>query len=81
MIQCKNWSKDGKWKITHKDIKVFQTEARLFVEDKPLLRGCVLNARYIISGDFIHISAIKHLEDMQKIGKRVDYEIIEMLKN
>ncbi len=78
LIQCKNWEENGKWKITHKDIKVFQSEARLFVENKPLLRNCLLNARYTISGNFIHESAIKHLEEMQKIGKRIDYEIIEM---
>lgn len=78
LIQCKNWNKSGKWKITHKDIKVFQTEARLFVEDKNILRQCLLDARYVISGNFIHTSALKHIEEIQKIGKRVDYEIIEM---
>jgi len=78
LIQCKNWNKNGKWKVTHKEIKIFQTEARLFVEDKPLLRQCLLDARYAISGDFIHASALKHIEEIQKVGKRVDYEIIEM---
>ena len=78
LIQCKNWNEEGKWKITHKDIKVFQTEARLFVENQPLLLGCQLTAMYSLSGDFIHVSAIKHLEEIQKIGKRVHYEIIRM---
>jgi len=78
LIQCKNWNENGKWKIKHKDIKAFQTDARTFVEDKPLLRSCLLTARYTISGDFIHQSAIKHIEEMKKLGKRVDYEIVKM---
>lgn len=78
LIQCKNWNENGKWKIEHKDIKAFQTDARTFVEDKPLLRSCLLTARYTISGDFIHQSAIKHIDEMKKIGKRVDYEIVKM---
>jgi len=78
LIQCKNWNANGKWEIKHKDIKAFQTDARTFVEDKPLLRSCLLTARYTISGDFIHQSAIKHIEEMKKIGKRVDYEIVKM---
>jgi len=78
LIQCKNWDENGKWEIKHKDIKAFQTDARTFVEDKPLLRSCLLTARYTISGDFIHQSAIKHIEEMKKLGKRVDYEIVKM---
>jgi len=78
LIQCKNWNENGKWEIKHKDIKAFQTDARTFVEDKPLLRSCLLTARYTISGDFIHQSAIKHIEEMKKLGKRVDYEIVKM---
>lgn len=78
LIQCKNWNENGKWEIKHKDIKAFQTDARTFVEDKPILRSCLLTARYTISGDFIHQSAIKHIEEMKKLGKRVDYEIVKM---
>ena len=78
LIQCKNWNENGKWEIKHKDIKAFQTDARTFVENKPLLRSCLLTARYTISGDFMHQSAIKHIEEMQKLGKRVDYEIVKM---
>ena len=78
LIQCKNWNENGKWEIKHKDIKAFQTDARTFVEDKPLLRSCLLTARYTISGNFIHPSAIKHIEEMKKLGKRVDYEIVKM---
>ena len=78
LIQCKNWNENGKWEIKHKDIKAFQTDARTFVENKPLLRSCLLTARYTISGDFIHQSAIKHIQEMKKIGKRVDYEIVKI---
>lgn len=78
LIQCKNWNENGKWTIDHKDIKAFQTDARTFVEDKPLLRACQLTARYTLSGNFLHPSAIKHIEEMQSIGKKIDYEIVKM---
>jgi Holliday junction resolvase len=78
LLQCKNWNENGKWKITHKEIKTFQTEARNFVEDAKIFQKYLLDARYAISGDFIHNSAIKHIEEMKNKGKRIDYEIIKM---
>jgi len=76
-IQCKNWNQEGKWKITHNDIMIFRTRARDYVENKKIFKGYKLQARYIVSGNFIDPSAIKHIEEIQKNGKRVDYEIIE----
>jgi Holliday junction resolvase len=81
LIQCKDWNEKTKWKITHEKIKSFQTDARTFVENKPLLRSCKLTARYIVSGNFMHQSAIKHIEEMQKKGKKIDYEIISYKDN
>jgi len=81
LIQCKNWQENGKWKITHKEIKVFQTEARLFVENSPIFKQCKLEAKYVISGNFIHASAIKHIEEIKNNGKKVDYEIIKLTPN
>jgi len=78
LIQCKNWKEKGKWKINHEKIKAFQTDARTFVEENPIFRSYQLTARYILSGDFMHPSAIKHIETMQKNGKSIDYEIIRM---
>jgi len=78
LIQCKDWKEDGRWRITHEKIKSFQTDARTFVEDKPLLRKSYLKARYTISGDFMDKSAIRHIEEMQKKGKRIDFEIIKI---
>lgn len=76
-IQCKNWNQEGKWKITHNDIMAFRTRARDYVENKKIFKGYRLQARYIVSGNFIDPSAIKHIEEIQKNGKRVDYEVVE----
>ena len=78
LIQCKNYKKDTSWKITHKDIKAFQTDARLYVEQQPIFKKYKLTARYTLSNNVLHPSAIKHIEEMQKINKHVDYEIIEI---
>jgi restriction system protein len=78
-IQCKNWNENGKWKIRHDNIKSFQTDARTFVEQKPIFKNYKLQIRYTLSGDFIHLSAIKHIEEMKKRGKKIDYEILPMI--
>ena len=79
LIQCKNWKENGKWKINHEKIKSFQTDARNFVEERPLLRSYSLTARYVISNNVMHPSAIKHIEEMQKRGKKIDFEIIKII--
>jgi len=78
LIQCKDWDKNGKWKIRQKNILEFRSRARDFVEANPKLKSYLLTARYTISEEFIDISAIKHIEEIQKKGKRVDYEIIKI---
>jgi restriction system protein len=78
-IQCKTWNENGKWKIRHDNIKSFQTDARTFVEQKPIFKNYKLQIRYTLSGDFIHVSAIRHIEEMQKRGKKIDYEILPMI--
>ena len=78
LIQCKNWKEKGKWNISHKDIKVLRTEGRDFIERNPVFKGYDLTVRYTLSGDFLHKSAIKYIEEC---GKNVDYEILRMDKN
>ena len=76
-IQCKDWKENGSWKITQEKILAFRMRARDFVEKRPIFKQYDLTARYTLSGDFIHPSAIKHIEEIQKQGKKVDYEIIK----
>ena len=78
LIQCKNWQEDGKWKITHEHIKRLRTEGRDIVEDNPIFKSYESKVRFTISGNFIHNSAIKYIEEAQKKGKHVDYEILKM---
>ena len=78
LIQCKNWNKEGKWKIKHTDILAFRQRSADFLEERKIFQNYDITSRYTLSGDFIHASAIKHLEEMQAKGKKVDYEIIEM---
>jgi len=70
---------ERKWQIRHNNIKSFQADARTFVEQKPIFKKYKLQIRYTISGDFMHISAIKHIKEMKKIGKKIDYEILPMV--
>lgn len=78
LIQCKNWNEDGKFKIDHKDIKVFRTEGRDFINKNEIFKGYELHLKYIISGDFIHQSAIYHIEECNQENKNISYEIIKI---
>ena len=78
LIQCKNWNDKGKYKIDHKDIKVFRMEGLDFIEQNKIFKGYELHLKYILSGDFIHPSAIHHIEECNKEHKNVSYEIIKL---
>ncbi|KIM10073.1 MAG: hypothetical protein KU38_08055 [Sulfurovum sp. FS08-3] len=77
-IQCKNWNENGKYKITHTHIKEFRTNATDYYEKTPLFRSYDMKALFVLSGNFIDISAIKHIEEIQNKGKKIDYEIIKI---
>jgi Holliday junction resolvase-like predicted endonuclease len=72
-IQCKNWNKNSKYKIDHKEIKASQTEIREFVQKNQMFIGYNLKIRYVLSDDFIDTSAIKYIREHSQI---IDYEII-----
>jgi len=78
LIQCKNWNEEGKYKIDHKDIKVFRTEGRDFINKNEIFINYELHLKYIISGDFMHPSAIHHIEECNQENKNVSYEIIKI---
>lgn len=75
LIQCKNWNINSKYKITHKDIKTFRTEATDFLEKNDLFKNFNLTIKYIVSNNFLHSSAIKYIEENKK---NIDYEIIKI---
>jgi len=77
LIQCKNWNEKGKFTIDHKDIKAFRSEGRDFLEKNEIFKGYDLHLKYILSGNFIHKSAIYHIE---KCNENVSYEIIPIPK-
>lgn len=74
-IQCKNWKENTRFKIDHKEVKATRMEATDFIEENPIFQGYKNKIRYTLSGDFIHLSAIKYIEEHNEI---LDYEIIKM---
>ena len=75
-IQCKNWNENTKYKIEHKDIKVFEMDVNNYLEKNPMFQSdkYLKKLKYIISGNFIHKSAIKYIEEKNNI----EYEIITL---
>ncbi|MBN2767508.1 MAG: restriction endonuclease [Campylobacterales bacterium] len=75
-LQCKNWSENHRYKITHKDIKVFRTEARDFITSNGLFeaRQDDIRLRFVVSGNILDKSALYALEG----DKNLDYEILKM---
>lgn len=74
LIQCKDWNVNYSHKITHKDIKVFRTDASDFLEKNPRFNTFDIKLRYTLSGDFLHKSAEKYIEECKG---EISYEIIE----
>jgi len=74
LIQCKDWNVNHSYKITHKDIKVLLTDANDFLAENPDLKSYDIKLRYTLSGDFLHSSAKKYIEEC---NGDVSYEIIE----
>lgn len=77
-IQCKNWKENTRFQIDHKEVKASRTEARAFMKENPLFIGYQMKFRYTLSGDFIHPSAIKYIEETKGL---FDYEILRMDMN
>ena len=73
-IQCKDWNENNSHKIDHKDIKVLRTDTNDFLEKNPEYKKYKIKMRYTLSGDFIHASAKKHINEC---SDDIDYEIIK----
>lgn len=74
LIQCKDWNENNSHKIDHKDIKVLRTDANDFLEKNPIYKNCEIKLRYTLSGNFLHKSAEKHMEECKE---DISYEIIK----
>ncbi len=74
LIQCKDWNENYSHKIDHKDIKVLRTDANDFLEKNPLYKNCEIKLRYTLSGNFLHKSAEKYMEECKE---DISYEIIK----
>lgn len=75
-IQCRNWNETSRYKIKHTEIKVFETNVNNYLEKNPIFNTetYTKKLRYIISGDFMHQSAIKYIKEKENI----DFEIIRI---
>ncbi len=73
-IQCKDWNENNLHKIDHKDIKVLRTDTNDFLEKNPEYKKYKIKMRYTLSGNFIHASAKKHINECID---NIDYEIIK----
>lgn len=74
LIQCKDWNENYSHKIDHKDIKVLRTDANDFLENNPIYKNCEIKLRYTLSGNFLHKSAEKYIEECKE---NISYEIIK----
>ena len=74
LIQCKDWNENNSHKIDHKDIKVLRIDASDFLEKNPIYKNCEIKLRYTLSGNFLHKSAEKHMEECKE---DISYEIIK----
>ena len=66
LIQCKDWNENNSHKIDHKDIKVLRTDANDFLEKNPIYKNCEIKLRYTLSGNFLHRSAEKYMEECRE---------------
>lgn len=77
-IQCKNWKENTRFKIDHKEVKATRMEASDFIKENPLFQTYRNKIRYTLSGNFIHASAVKYIEEHSEI---LDYEVLRMDMN
>lgn len=66
LIQCKDWNENYSHTINHKDIKVLRTDASDFLEKNPIYKNYQIKLRYVLSGDFLHKSAEKYMEECKE---------------
>lgn len=65
-IQAKNWQKNTKYDIGHKDIKAFVGDVAFYLEDNPMFAMGSVKRYYITSHDILNASAKKFIAQHHK---------------
>jgi len=68
-MQCKNWKEDGKYKISHKDIKAFIGDTHTFINENSQYKNYNIKRLFVISNKILDTSAIKYIKEHQNIIK------------
>jgi len=69
LIQCKNWNKNSKYKITHKDIKAFIGDTYTFINENPQYKKYNIKRLFVISNKILDQSAINYIKEHKNIIK------------
>ena len=64
-IQCKNWSADSSYKITHEKLKSTRQDVSDYIEKNPIFKDYIRRIIYILSNDVLHKSAYHYLEEQK----------------
>ena len=67
LIQCKNWKENGKYKLTHKDIKAFIGDTHTFINENPQYKEYNIKRLFVISGKILDKSAYAYIKEHQNI--------------
>jgi len=74
LIQCKNWKKNNKYKITHKDIKAFIGDTYTFINENPQYNNYKIKRLFVISNKILDKSAINYIKEHQNI---INYKLLK----
>jgi len=64
-IQCKNWKENGKYKISHKDIKAFIGDTHTFIKENSQYKNYKIKRLFVISGKILDKSAYAYIKEHQ----------------
>ena len=74
-IQCKNWKEDGKYKISHKDIKAFIGDTHTFIQENSQYKDYKIKRLFVMSGKILDKSAYAYIKEHQDT---IRYFILKM---
>ena len=78
LIQCKNWNENGKYKLTHKDIKAFIGDTHTFINNHPQYKDYNIKRLFVISGKILDKSAYIYIKENQN---EIRYLVLKMKEN
>jgi len=64
-IQCKNWKENGKYKISHKDIKAFIGDTSTFINENSQYKEYKIKRLFVMSGKILDKSAYNYIKEHQ----------------